>query len=131
MDLLRSRFAQHATIASDTKKEYAKDESDSSADEHSEHGCIKEVDIAKISNCRRHVQRRSGTVVLEHAYSKHIISYSFDFLIIFISKLILKINALVASWTTYAVLLDFSIIVFMEGEHIDSTLHGAMGMVNS
>ena len=49
-NLLRSRFAQHATIASDTKKEYAKDESDSSADEHSEHGCIKEVDIARIFN---------------------------------------------------------------------------------
>ena len=65
---------------------------------------------------------------------KNNISYSFDFLINFISKLILKIDVLVASWTTYptyAAVLDFSIIVFMEGEHINSTLPGAMGMVNS
>ena len=62
---------------------------------------------------------------------KNIIIYSIDFLINFISKHILKINVLVASWTTYAAVLDFSIIVFMEGEHINSTLPGAMGMVNS
>ena len=59
------------------------------------------------------------------------ISCCFDFLINSISKLILKINVLVAFWTTYAAVLDFSIIVFMEGEHINSTLPGAMGMVNS
>ena len=68
---------------------------------------------------------------MEHACSKNLISYSFDFFINLISKFILKIDVLVASWTTYAAVLDFSIIVFMEGEHINSTLPGAMGMVNS
>ena len=63
-------------------------------------------------------------IVLEHVCSKNIISYSFHFLINFISKLILKINVLVASWTTYAAVLDFSIIVFMEGEHNNSTSPG-------
>ena len=62
---------------------------------------------------------------------KNIILYSIDFLIKFISKHILKMNVLVASWTTPSAVLDFSIIVFMEGEHINSTLPGAMGMVNS
>ena len=57
--------------------------------------------------------------------------YSFDFLIKVISKHMLKINVLVASWTTPSAVLDFSIIVFRDGEHINSTLPGATRMVNS